>query len=103
VPQHLTRLQKLWRGELPLANAFWMWAVLGGLIINAITAALFLILIVAEHPVAALIAGHAPSLPYNVLVVVGVWRSAASYPGDPRWAHLARLVTIVGMIVLSVL
>lgn len=32
---------KLWQGDVPLATAFWMWAVLGGLLFNAATTALF--------------------------------------------------------------
>jgi hypothetical protein len=60
-------------------------AVFGGLIVNGVTSALFLFLIMGDRPVAAVIAGYAPSLPYNVLVSVGVLRSAARYDGDSRW------------------
>ena len=34
--------------------------------------------------------------------VVGVWRSAARHEGDPGQANLARLVTVVVMLVLTV-
>lgn len=93
--------RRLWRGELPLGDAFWNWAVLGGLLVNGISSALFLFLIMADRPVAALVAGYAVSVPYNVVTAVGVWRSAARYTGDRRWADLARAVTVVGMILLS--
>jgi len=93
---------RLWRGELALAEAFWNWAVFGGLIINLTSSAAFLFLIMAERPVAAAIAGYVFSVPYNLVVVVGVWRAAARYDGEQRWADLARIVTVVGMVVLSV-
>ncbi len=95
-------LCRLWRGELPLPNAFWNWAVFGGFIINGATSALLFFLIMAEHPIFALIVGYAPSIPYNVIVSVGVWRSANRFSGERRWADLARIATIVGMIILSV-
>lgn len=98
----MTGLRRLWRGELPLAQAFWSWAVLGGLAVNGITTLLFLMLVAADRPIAAFLAGYALSVPYNVVVAVAVWRSADGFPGDPRWADLARIVTVVGMVLLSI-
>ncbi len=92
----------LYRGDLPLEDAFWKWAVVGGLIVNLVSSVLFLFLIIADHPISALIVGYAFSVPYNFIVSVGVWRSADRYGGERRWAELARLATVVGMIVLSV-
>ena len=95
-------LCRLWRGEVPLPNAFWNWAVLGGLIVNVVSSALFLFLIMADRPISAFLAGYALSIPYNVIVSVGVWRSAEKYSGELRWADLAQFVTIIGMVLLSV-
>lgn len=95
-------LTRLWRGEVALDVAFWNWAVLGGLTVNLATSALFLVLITAGHPIAALIVGYVLSVPYNVLVTVGVWRAAHRHTGDRRWAQAARLVTLIGMLILSV-
>ena len=93
--------RRLWRGELALADAFWSWAVVGGLAINLATSAALLVLIMDDRPIAAFIAGYAPSVPYNIVVSVGVWRSAERYSGERRWADLARVVTIAGMVLLS--
>jgi hypothetical protein len=98
----MNSLRRLWRGELALADAFWNWAVFGGLAINAATSALLLFLITTDRPISALIAGYAPAVPYNVIVSVGVWRSAERYAGERRWADLARIITIIGMVLLSV-
>ncbi len=94
-------MARLWRGDLPLADAFWNWAVIGGLVVNIFTSLAFIVLIANDRPWLAVVAGYAPSLPYNLVVTVGVWRSAARHEGDPRHADLARIVTVVSMIVLS--
>ncbi len=93
---------RLWGGELALPDAFWNWAVFGGLAINVAFSALSLFLIMADRPISAFIAGYALSVPYNVIVSVGVWRSAEHYAGERRWAELARIVTIIGMVLLGV-
>ncbi len=98
----MTALGRLWRGELELATAFWNWAVFGGLIVNVSSSALFLFLIVNGRPISAILAGYAFSIPYNIIASIGVWRSAAHHPGDRNWANFARIVTIIGMVLLSV-
>ena len=98
----MNHIGRLWHGELTLQNAFWNWAVFGGLIINVTSSALFLFLIMADRLIAALIFGYAFSLPYNVTVTVGVWRSAERYAGEHRWAKLAQVVTVIGFVLLSV-
>lgn len=94
-------LHRLWSGELPLGKAFWAYAVTGGIVVNLSTTLGLLALLAVDRPLAALVVGYAFSVPYNIVVVVGVWRSAARHPGDARWAALVRGITLVGMIVLS--
>lgn len=98
----MRKFGRLWRGELALDNAFWGWAVLGGLAVNVATSAAFAFLIIAERPVVALLIGYGLSLPYNLVATVGVWRSADRYAGDRQWADLARIATVIGMIALSI-
>ena len=98
----MSALRRLWQGELPLAQAFWNWAVLGGIVVNGLTSILFLALIMSGETVAAFVAGYLFSVPYNIVVTVGVWRSAGRYQGDRRWADIARVVTVAGMVVLSI-
>ena len=97
----MTAILRLWRGELPLPVAFWNWAVIGGFAVNAATSLLFLFLVMQDEPFIAFVIGYALSIPYNLLATVGVWRSAAHYDGDPRWATIARIVTVVMMVLLS--
>jgi hypothetical protein len=95
-------LRRLWNGDLPLQQAFWNWAVAGGIVVNLLTSVLFLVLIMGDRLVAAFVVGYALSVPYNIVATVGVWRSAGRYEGERRWADLARIVTVAGMILLSV-
>ena len=99
----MKNLNRLWHGELELRDAFWNWAVFGGLIVNVVTTALFLFLIMADRPISALIVGYAFPVPYNAIVVVGVWRSAGRFAGERRLADYARIVTVIGMVLLSII
>jgi hypothetical protein len=98
----MSKLRLLWLGKLPLGEAFWTWVITIGLLVNVSTSVLFLALITADRPWAALFVGYALSVPYNALVTVGVWRSAACYEGPASRAELARLVTVIVMLLLSV-
>ena len=98
----MTRLGALWLGELPLDEAFWTWAISVGLLVNLTTSIMFLAMITMDRPWAALLLGYGPSVPYNVLAVVGVWRSAARHAGCAGHADLARIVTLVVMLLLTV-
>jgi hypothetical protein len=98
----MAKLRALWRGDLPLGEAFWTYAVSLGLVLNLVTTLLFLMLLSWDRPIAALFVGYAFTVPYNFIALVGVWRSAARYEGQRFHADLARIVTLVGMVLLSV-
>lgn len=97
----MTRLRSLWLGELPLGEAFWTWAIGIGLVVNVATSALFLAMIAADRPWTALFLGYALSVPYNVVAVVGVWRSADRHEGPAVHAELARAATVIVMLLLT--
>ena len=99
----MSGLTRLWRGEVPLGEAFWTWAVLGGTAVNLLTSLAFLVLMSADRPLAAFAAGYGLAVPYNIVAAVGVWRAADRYEGDRNKAELARIVALVGMVVLSVI
>lgn len=94
-------LLRLWRGEIPLGEAFWTWAVLVGLLVNVSTTIGFLWLVMEGRTVLAFVVGYLCSVPYNILAAVGVWRAAGRPGADPRWAGPARLAVVLGMTVLS--
>ncbi len=87
---------------MPLGEAFWIYAVVGGLAVNLITSLLFLILVSVDWLLAALVVGFGLSVPYNLVALVGVWRAADRHEGEPGLAQWARMVTLIGMILLTV-
>lgn len=99
----MAKLRSLWRGETPLGEAFWTWTVVTGLIVNVTTSVLFLTMIMLDRPLIALVFGYAVSIPYNIIAVVGVWRSAAHYEGPASHADLARGASLILMTFLTIL
>jgi len=92
----------LWNGQLPLAKAFWEYAVLYAALANlCATIAAFAIMSAGLPGGLALLVFMLP-VPYIVVAVVGVWRSAAAYAGPQHWAMLARAAAVVwgGLLVL---
>ncbi|MEQ9813855.1 MAG: hypothetical protein RLO50_13830 [Azospirillaceae bacterium] len=93
---------RFWRGGAPLGRAVWGWAVLGGVLVNASTTAIFLTLVTWGLPVLAWVVGYALSIPYNVFAMVGVWRAADRHEGERAVAEIARYAALAWLIVLSV-
>lgn len=94
-------ISSLWRGDLRLSDAFWNWAVFGALVINISTTILFLWLVSVGQTWPAVIVGYAFSVPYNVIALVGVWRSAARHDGPAIHADLARWTSLTLLVFLS--
>lgn len=78
-----------------------MWAVAGGLLVNMTTTFLCLFLLAQDRLVPALLLGYGISIPYNLIVLFGVWRSAARYDGPEIYANLARGASAIIMTMLS--
>lgn len=95
-------LRRLWAGEIPLTQAFWTFAVLYGLVVNLATTAAALALFSQDAPTALGVLVYLAAMPYNVLVVVAVWRSAARYTGPRHWPDLARVAVIAWVVVLTI-
>lgn len=98
----MKNLKSLWQGKLRLGDAFWNWAVIGALAVNVSTTILRLVLISVDQPWLALIVGYAVAVPYNVVALVGVWRSAARYDGPTLHVDLARWTSVILLAILSV-
>jgi hypothetical protein len=91
----------LWAGRVPLARAFWGYAICWGFLINIVATILALALVVAGAPNPVVLAVHLAPIPWNVLVVVGVWRSAGSADVSPGWAIAARVASTAWTILLT--
>jgi hypothetical protein len=95
----LSRLSDLWSGRLPLSAAFWNYAIFWGFLINlAATFASLAVLVAAggtQTPgtgtALLALALHLLPIPYNLVVLVGVWRSAGRPENSANAALTARL------------
>ncbi|MEQ1896666.1 MAG: hypothetical protein ABL971_04665 [Vicinamibacterales bacterium] len=87
-------MTRVWRGEFSLAMTYWGFAQCGGLILAIPQLGLR---VMGLNTAAQLVDGVA--FAYSVVVIVGIWRSAGRYPGNPVWAHLARLATLMPLVV----
>ncbi len=87
-------MARVWRGEFSLAMTYWGFAQFGGLLLAIPQLGLRVLNLTTA---AQLVDGVA--FAYSVVVIVGIWRSAARYAGNPLWAHLARLATLMPLVV----
>ena len=96
----IAALKALWRGELPLATAFWVYVCGYGLFLELVFTALSLILYLTFEMPAVALAAHLVPLPYVFAAAIGTWRSADRYEGHPLVAWLAKagLVVVAGLV-----
>ncbi len=87
-------MKALWKGHLPLARAFWEYAFLYVALANLCATAAALGVLAADLPTALAVGIFLLPLPYNVVAVVGVWRSADTYSGPRHWGTLARAAAV---------
>ena len=87
-------MTRVWRGEFSLAMTYWGFAQFGGLILAIPQLGLR---VIGLNTAAQLVDGVA--FAYSVVVIVGIWRSARRYHGNPIWAHLARMATLMPLVV----
>ena len=97
----MRHIVRLWTGDVPLRESFWHYAILYGLLVNLVTSLIFLTLLINEANAILLIFAYAIPVPYNFIIAVAVWRSADRYPGPKEHANLARLVTVIWMVMLT--
>ena len=89
------RIADLWYGRVPLARIFWDYAIIFGSLANLVSTLAALALFAKGAPALLGLLLHFLPAPYNLLMVVGVWRSAANYRGAQVWAMLARTLILV--------
>ena len=81
-------LMSLWRGEMPLSRAVWIYGVAGSLIfafpVNLVTLA------GASNTGSALLFYSFCLLVYTVVVCVGMWKSATRYEGTWFWPAITK-------------
>ena len=94
---------EFFRGGLPLGRAFWLWGILGGGIVSLFSTLLALTLIAASAPAWLAVLAFAAHIPWNLMLLVGIWRSAGRPEVSPAAANLARTIILAWVVVLSLL
>ena len=94
-------IKALWTGEMPLAEAFWAYGIAVGSCVNLAATLLALALLTKEAPGYIAVLIFVIPIPYNVFMLVAVWRSAGNYQGREVWAILARAAIILWAIAAS--
>ena len=94
---------ELWRGELPLGRAFWLWGVLGGGVVALFATILALALLTTGAPAWLAVLVFVAHLPWNLVLLVGVWRSAGRPEVGRDTTYLARSAIAAWAVALSVL
>lgn len=84
----------LWYRRVPLARTFWEYTIIYGSIANLVFTLAAFGAVAQDWFAFGLLLFLVP-LPYNLLMVVSVWRSAARYEGARGWAVLARISIVV--------
>jgi hypothetical protein len=94
---------EFWHGDLPLGRAFWIWGILGGGVVSLFSTLLALALLAAEAPAWIAIMVFSAHIPWNLVLLVGVWRSTERSSVSRELAYGARLIMVAWLIALSVL
>lgn len=89
------QLRKLWRGDLPLGQAFWEYAIAYGTSANLVATGAAIAAATAGLPDLVALCIFFSPLPYILAAVLGVLRSANKYQGPAERATMARIAVIV--------
>lgn len=90
----MTALGRFLRGGLPVGQAFWLWGILGGGVLNLFASLLAVMLLTFDAPAWLAAIVFAAPIPANFALLVGVWRSSA----QPSVGGDVRLLARIGMV-----
>ncbi len=91
---------RLWQGRPSLSRIFWSDMLIGGTAISMTATLLGYLLMAADAPGAVSLAVWLAPLPYSLLLVAAVWKSARG--AKPEWASLARLASLGWLVVVTI-
>jgi hypothetical protein len=94
-------LETRWNGEAPLETVFWRDMLLVGTAINIASAAAAWGLLAADMQPALAVLLHMLPVPWNLFLIVAVWRSADREGGPP--AVTAKVIGVMWLMTMFVL
>jgi len=87
---------RLWRGEFSLARVFWTDMLVVGTLVNVATLLITLLAFGVGAPAPLGVAIFLAPLPYNLLLFMGVWRSAARE--NSQWSWPAQTMAVMWLV-----
>ena len=90
-----------WRGDMPLQTLFWRDMIFVGSLVNLGTTAAAVLLLGFKAPTLLAIAVHFSALPYNIFLLVSVWRTASRLP--PAKASAVQMAAAAWMLAATIL
>jgi hypothetical protein len=84
-------IAEIWDGKLPLVKVYWLYGVAVGAFFTILS------LLIKDYPIVLIVIAIA-LIPYQILVFVGIWRSADAYRDKKIWAVLAKVHVVLGVI-----
>ena len=97
----IPRIVEFWRGDVPLGRAFWLWGIVGGGVVSLFATLFTLMFLAAGAPAWLAVLVFAAHIPWNLVLLVGVWRSAGRPEVSRAHSNLVRLVILIWVVVLS--
>jgi hypothetical protein len=82
-----------WRGRYSLGLSFWVFGIVGIVLINSLIAGLFKF--IDDPPLLLVFAMGAAGWAYQVWATVGIWRSAGKHHGLALHAYGARIFIVI--------
>ena len=79
-------------GDYGLAKTYWLFGVIGNILIS------FLIIPILSISKVLLIIGLIVIVIYTIIVLIGIWNSASNYRGSNFWSLLAKIAVVLGVI-----
>ncbi len=83
---------KFWNGDLSLPMSYWGVGIGIGILFGFIVTAFIVAAGMSDDAMWGFI------IPFQIYLVVGIWRSANKYKGPNFWAVLAKIAVIFGVI-----
>ena len=93
---------KLVRGDYGLAKTYWLYGVLVNIIASIVSKIVFSMITSPPVALLAALAGVVVSAAYYVVVMLGIWRAAATYTGPKIWGILAKFASAFGGLIIAV-
>ena len=79
-------------GDYGLAKTYWLFGVIGNIVIN------ILILPLLTASIILFIVGLIIIVIYTIIVLIGIWNAASDFNGSSFWSVLAKIAVVLGFI-----